>query len=109
MSFNNFLSTSLDQEVSRAFAENTPANPDLIGVLFEIIINPSVSSPPFANVSNVSCFIGEEEILFSMHSVFRIGQIKQIDGNNRLWQVDLILTGDNDPPLHALTESMRKE
>ena len=39
-----------------------------------------------------------------MHSVFRIGEIKQIDNNNRLWQVDLTLTSDNDPQLHALTE-----
>ena len=44
-----------------------------------------------------------------MHSVFRIGQMKQIDENNRLWQVDLTLTGDNDPQLHALTERMREE
>jgi tetratricopeptide (TPR) repeat protein len=44
-----------------------------------------------------------------MHSVFRIGQMKQIEGNNRLWQVDLFLTSDNDPELSALTESMRKE
>ena len=52
---------------------------------------------------------GEDEILFSMHSIFRIGEIKQLDGNTRLWQVDLILTSDNDPQLHALTEHIRKE
>ena len=51
----------------------------------------------------------EEEILFSMHSIFRIGQIEQIDENNRLWQVDLTLTNDNDPQLYALTERMREE
>jgi tetratricopeptide (TPR) repeat protein len=44
-----------------------------------------------------------------MHSVFRIGEVKQIDGNNRLWQVDLTLTSDNDPQLHALTERVRDE
>jgi tetratricopeptide (TPR) repeat protein len=44
-----------------------------------------------------------------MHSVFRIGQVKQIDKNDRLWQVDLIITGDDDPELHALTERMREE
>ncbi|HWY35013.1 MAG TPA: hypothetical protein VNX68_10225, partial [Nitrosopumilaceae archaeon] len=50
MSFNNFLSTSLDQAVSRAFAETNKDNPGLIGVLFQITINPSISSSPFANV-----------------------------------------------------------
>jgi tetratricopeptide (TPR) repeat protein len=109
LSFNNFLSTSLDRQVSLAFAESNQYNPDHVGVLFEIIINPSISSSPFANVWSASHFQEEEEILFSMHSVFRIGQVKQIDNNDRLWQVDLILTGDNDPQLHALTERMQEE
>jgi tetratricopeptide (TPR) repeat protein len=110
ISFNNFLSTSLDRAVSFAFAECTISNPDLIGVLFEINIDPSISSTSFANVKNVSYFQGEEEILFSMHSVFRIGQVKQIEkNNNRLWQVDLTLTGDHDPQLQELTKSMQDE
>jgi tetratricopeptide (TPR) repeat protein len=82
---------------------------NLVGVLFILKIDPSISATPFANVENVGYYPGEKEILFSMHSVFRIGQVKQIDENDRLWQVDLILTGDNDPQLHALTESMREE
>jgi tetratricopeptide (TPR) repeat protein len=109
MSFNNFLSTSLDREISLAFVESKQNNTDLIGVLFEITINPLIFTSPFAKVGHVSFYRGEEELLFSMHSVFRIGQIKQIDRNDRIWQVDLILTGDNDPQLHALTESMREE
>jgi len=84
LSFNNFLSTSLDQAVSFFFAESNQYNPDLIGVLFAITIDPSISSSPFANIGNVSCYQEEEEILFSMHSVFRIGQMKQIDKNDRL-------------------------
>jgi Tfp pilus assembly protein PilF len=44
-----------------------------------------------------------------MHSVFRIGQVKKIGKNDRLWQVDLTLTRDNDLQLHALTERMREE
>jgi len=82
---------------------------NLVGVLFILEIDPSISATPFANVENVGCFAGEREILFSMHSVFRIGQVKQIDKNDRLWQVDLSLTGDDDPQLHALTERMREE
>jgi tetratricopeptide (TPR) repeat protein len=109
MSFNNFLSTSLNRAVSLAFTESNQYDPDLIGVLFEITVNPSITATPFANVGNVGYYPGEKEILFSMHSVFRIGQVKQIDKNDRLWQVDLILTGDNDPQLRALTERMREE
>ncbi len=72
-------------------------------------IDPLITATPFANVGKVSYYQGEEEILFSMHSVYRIGQLKQIDKNDRLWQVDLTLTGDNDPQLRALTECMREE
>jgi tetratricopeptide (TPR) repeat protein len=109
ISFNNFLSTSVDQLVSLAFAESNLANLDLIGVFFKIVVNPSTPSTPFGNAINDSYFKEEEEILFSMHSVFRIGEMKKINENNRLWQVDLTLTSDNDPQLHALTERIREE
>ncbi|CAF4653998.1 unnamed protein product [Rotaria sp. Silwood2] len=109
LSFNNFLSTTMDHQVSLAFAESNQSNPDLIGILFAITINPSISNTAFANVHEVSYFKVEKEILFSMHSIFRIGSMKQINGNNHLWQVDLTLTSDSDPDLYALTEQMRKE
>jgi hypothetical protein len=109
LSFNNFLLTILDRAVSFAFAESNQYNPDTIGVLFEITINPSVSSTSFSSIRNVTAYQTEEEILFSMHSVFRIRQVKPLDGNNRLWQVELVLTSDNDPQLHALTKCMSKE
>ena len=109
MSFNSFLSTSLDRAVSLAFAESNDSNPDLIGIFFEITVNPTIPSTPFANIRDVSYFQTEEEILFSMHSVFRIENIERIDENNRLFKVDLILTSDNDPQLHALTKSISEE
>jgi tetratricopeptide (TPR) repeat protein len=109
MSFNNFLSTSLDRAVSVAFAASNQDNPDLIGVLFKITIDPSVSSCPFANVGDASYYQREQEILFSMHSVFRIEQMKPSEENDSVWQIDLTLTSDNDPQLHALTERMREE
>jgi tetratricopeptide (TPR) repeat protein len=109
LSFNNFLSTSRDQAVSFAFAASNASDPNLIGILFEITVDPSIPSTPFANISDVSYFKKEEEILFSMHSVFRIGQVKQLGEKNRLWQVDLTLTSDNDPQLRHLSECMQKE
>ncbi|CAF1491796.1 unnamed protein product [Rotaria sp. Silwood1] len=109
LSFNNFLSTSMDRQVSLAFADSNQSAPDRIGVLFAITINSSISNTVFANIRDVSYFTEEEEILFSMHSIFRIGSIKQIDGNDCLWEVDLTLTIDNDPDLQILTEQMRKE
>jgi tetratricopeptide (TPR) repeat protein len=109
LAFNNFLSTSENSDVSLAFARRTIATSTLVGVLFVMEIDASISATSFANVENVGYYPGEAEILFSMHSVFRIGQVKQIDENDRLWQVNLTLTGDNDPQLRALTERIREE
>jgi hypothetical protein len=110
LSFNNFLSTSLDREVSFAFAESNQDNRDMTGVLFEININPSVLSTSSARIYDISGYETEEEILFSMHSIFRIGEIKQLHGNSRLWQVELVLTiSDNDSQLYELTKYISGE
>jgi tetratricopeptide (TPR) repeat protein len=110
LSFNNFLSTSQKRDVAQEFTRRTINTSNLVGVLFVMKIDLSLSGTPFANVQSVGFYRGEEkEILFSMHSVFRIGQVKQINESNRLWQVDLTLTSDNDPQLHSLTTYMRKE
>jgi tetratricopeptide (TPR) repeat protein len=109
MSFNNFLSTSLDRAVSFTFAESNHYNPDLIDVFFEITVDPSISSTSFASIQDISYYREEAEVLFAMHSIFRIGQIKQVDSDNSLWQVSLTLTSDNDKDLCALTDRIREE
>jgi len=109
MSFNNFLSTSTKREVSLVFAESALTKTNMVGILFKMTIDPSVSSAPFASIGEVSYYKTEEEILFSMHTVFRIGEIKKIDNNNSLYQLDLTLTADDDQQLRILTERIRQE
>jgi tetratricopeptide (TPR) repeat protein len=110
LSFNSFLSTSKKQNKALCFAHRSLLNPDLIGILFVMTIDPSLPSTPYASIKNISNYHKEGEILFSMHTVFRIGSIKQIDhDNNRLWQVELILTSDNDPQRRDLTKRIREE
>jgi hypothetical protein len=79
MTFNSFLSTSKKRNISLKFARNGMSNPDLVGILFVMTIDPSLSSTPFASVANVSFFKNEDEVLFSMHTVFRIGSIEPLD------------------------------
>ena len=109
LAFNNFLSTSLHREVSLKFARRTIKQSNLVGILFIIKIDPLISTTPFANIKNVSCYKREEEILFSMHSVFRIGSVEQIENNDRLWQVNLTLTSDTDPQLQMLAKSIEND
>ncbi|CAF1133864.1 unnamed protein product [Adineta steineri] len=109
VSFNNFLSTSENVKVSLVFAQNATRNPDQVGVLFIIQINPAQSTTPFASIQSISAMKKEKEVLFSMHSVFRIVTTKQMDGNNCLYEVNLTLTTDNDSELNRLTDYIRQE
>ncbi|CAF1019880.1 unnamed protein product [Adineta steineri] len=109
LSFNNFLSTSRSRNVSLDFAQEAAINPDLIGILFVMSINPADSTTPFASITDVSYFHKEDEVLFSMHTIFRIGDIKPLDENNHLYQVNLTLTSDNDQDLWTLSNQIRQE
>jgi tetratricopeptide (TPR) repeat protein len=110
LSFNNFLSTSKDREVSLGFARRALPNHDMVGVLFVMAIDPSKSTTPFASITDVSFFKkDEEEVLFAMHTVFRIGEITPMGENHRLVRVELTLTDDNDPDLRQLTDRIREE
>ncbi|CAF0789093.1 unnamed protein product [Adineta steineri] len=110
MSFNNFLSTSKNEIVSLGFAQDASTKPDMVGILFYMSIDPCIKSAPFASINELSYFEAqEEEILFSMHTVFRVNTIKQTDKKNQLYQIELELTSDDDQRLRVLTDRIRKE
>ncbi|CAF0907690.1 unnamed protein product [Adineta steineri] len=109
LSFNNFLSTSKDRDVSLCFAPQAATNPGLVGILFVITLNATDSTTPFACVSDVSYFQIEDEVLFSMHTIFHIGDIRRMEGNNHLYQVNLTLTNDSDQDLRSLSDQIRQE
>jgi tetratricopeptide (TPR) repeat protein len=107
LSFNCFLSTSKDRAVSLDFANRAATNPDLVGILFVMAIDPAQSTTPFASVVDASCY-KEDEVLFAMNTVFRIRDIKPMGENRRLFRVELTLTSDNDKDLRLLTDHIRE-
>jgi tetratricopeptide (TPR) repeat protein len=108
LSFNTFLSTTTDPDVSRTFIQRALENPEHVAIHFLMKINPKIPSTPFASLDQESYFEEfEKEILFSMHTVFRIDHVKQ--KNERLWEVHLTLTSDYDPQLTTLTDFIRNE
>ncbi|CAF0806361.1 unnamed protein product [Adineta steineri] len=109
MSFNNFLSTSTEQDIALELAYSASEDVDMIGILFIMSIDPCIKSAPFASIREISYFNQEEEILFSMHTVFRVDAIKQMDNINQLYQVELQLTSDDDQQLRLLTDRIREE
>ncbi|CAF1192713.1 unnamed protein product [Adineta steineri] len=109
MSFNNFLSTSTERDIALRYAYSASENVDTVGILFEMFIDLRVTSVPFASIKDVSYYNEEAEILFSMHTIFRVSAIKQMDNQNQLYQVELQLTSDDDEQLRSLTNRIREE
>ena len=92
----NFLSTSVDQEIALGFLLGCfdMEDDDLVLVLFEIIIDPTVRSQPFAYISGLT-HKPESEFLFSMGSVFRIESV-QFNSSNKIWNIRLISSEENE-------------
>ncbi|CAF1670319.1 unnamed protein product [Adineta ricciae] len=109
MSFNSFFSTSMQRDVSFSYAKSNADNPKLVGILFTIQVDPSQSTTPFALLGNRGRFLQENEVLFSMHTVFRIHHIKVIGTDRSLYEVDISLTLDSDEELCTLTDYIRRE
>ncbi|CAF1162673.1 unnamed protein product [Adineta steineri] len=109
MFFHNFIFASTKQEAALKFARGSIGKTDMIGILFVISIDPRVLSSPFASIEEVSYSKREKEILFSIHTVFRVGTVKQIDKNNQLYHVELQLVANDDEQLRALTKPIGEE
>ncbi|CAF4821170.1 unnamed protein product [Rotaria socialis] len=113
LSFNNFLSTSMEPKVGMEFVERAlQKNQDIVGVIFIMKIDQSkisTSNTPFAMIDEHSAIRGEKEILFTMHTVFRVVEMKQTTTNSRLWEIQLTITDENDPQLSALTNRIKEE
>ena len=118
MCFNNFLSTSRDRQISLRFARRAlhhTGNPKDVGILFTMTIDPQVcqkSSIPFVDVKQEGYYKEKEaEILFATHSIFRIDRMEKMkdQGTDRLWEVHLTLTGDDDSEMNKLTKHLREE
>ena len=109
MSFNSFLSTSKERSVALLFADSVTSNTNMVGILFTMTIDSKITSMPFSNIDNLSNFEQEVEVLFSMHTVFRIDHINCIDNDGRIYEVQLTLTEDDDKQLRDLTAHFDKE
>ena len=106
MSFNCFVSTSMKKDKPLEFARTATMDEDRVGILFVMTIDPKISATPFADIKEVSYYGDEAEILFSMHTVFRIDTIQQMAKKASHVQVHLILTVDGDKKLNDLMKQL---
>ncbi|CAF3564827.1 unnamed protein product [Rotaria sp. Silwood1] len=106
--FNNFLSTTDDLNVAMKFGQRSTDQDGKTSVLFEVEVDRTVITTPFASLNDISYYNErEKEILFSMHAVFRIVQVKE--NNDHIWKVSLKSVSNNDLQTIQLTEQIRRE
>ena len=108
LSFNNFLSTSCDYDVSLMFARSARDNPEYLGILFRMNMNSKTDiQSPYASLHGISFYPEENEILFSMHIIFRIVDVREME--TRLWLIELYFTNEQDRELAELLAQLRSE
>ncbi|CAF4257270.1 unnamed protein product, partial [Adineta steineri] len=108
ISMNNFLSTTNNVTAAIFFAGDGCLNDsdEQISVVYQIAIDTSVPhSIPFAKIQYESIFEDEDEVLFSMASVFRIDNVEEYD---TLWIVELTLINEEDETWNILTAHLNK-
>ncbi|UJR07884.1 hypothetical protein I4U23_012166 [Adineta vaga] len=107
--FNNFLSTTIVEEIARKFLKGPSGGPDRVGILWKIEIDSSASSVPFTAIEDITAMKKEFEVLFSIGAVFRIGDLEEREDNEtNFWQVKLTLTDGRDPSLNRITDCIRR-
>ncbi|CAF0849162.1 unnamed protein product [Didymodactylos carnosus] len=107
VSTNSFLSTTRDFAAALFFSGEGKVEDPQVSVVYEIFVDTSIShSVPFASVEYQSIFKDEDEVLFSMAAMFRIGRTKEI--GERLWKIKLTLTPPNEEQWNILTQHLKK-
>ena len=92
IAMNSFTSTSTSSAIALNFAGNGTGRPLIESVLFEIECSIRVSKKPFANIQEYSYLKTENEVLFTIGTIFRIESVEQL--TNEIWLVKLILCED---------------
>ena len=105
ISINSFLSTSLDRQSALKFIpESTGAE----RILLKITADPRILGvKPFAEISSISCFHKEKEVLFMLGSIFRVGNtIRERTG---ISTIELTLCGSHDHDLQTIFNHMKSQ
>lgn len=105
ISINSFLSTSLRREQALRFLEHVGTTENLTPVLFIIDANPRLEdSKPFANITSLSFYTNEEEVLFMVGSIFRL---VEIFNRNEIVEIFMELSTDRGHEVKPILNHMK--
>lgn len=109
MSINTFFSTYLDRKDALSYLNDYEYdNNSMIKVLFSINIDSRlIKVKPYANITIHSQTTNEEEILFSLGSIFQIDKIQK--GKNDIYTIHLTLCGDDHHHLKPVFDYIKHQ
>jgi tetratricopeptide (TPR) repeat protein len=107
VSVNTFFSTTQSSNRAVSFSGQGSGLPQLESVVFQIDVDEKIcDTPAFADVTHLSSMPHENEILFTMNTVFRL---IDVESWNNIWIVHLILTDASQQKLKELMDHLKKE
>ncbi|CAM4838903.1 unnamed protein product [Rotaria magnacalcarata] len=95
ISFNGFLSTTVDRDIALVFVQPSNEQDQVEAVLFEYNVNTSLDTHAYANIGSQSAIPDEQEFLFNIGAIFRIESMKY-DSDEKLWLVRCVLCEKKD-------------
>lgn len=96
LSMNSFFSTSLNHSTALNFTSSLTIDNNLQQkILFQIHIDPKLQTKPFVNVSKLSFYENEDEILIMLGAFFYIEKISY-DEKYKIWIAYLSLADETD-------------
>ncbi|CAF0869022.1 unnamed protein product [Rotaria sp. Silwood1] len=108
ISVNSLLSTTFNRELALMYLDSSNNDNMLQKVLFEIDADPCQDGiKPFVDLSKISIFPEEEEILMMLGSVFRVIDISHDDSN--IWHIQMNLCSENDCDLQKIFYHMNNQ
>jgi len=78
------------------YAGKHPDNQDTISIVFSIECYSSIEARPYANISEYSLFPDEDEVLFSMGTIFKMHNIRRLTSEDNIWVIYLTTVEQND-------------
>jgi pentatricopeptide repeat protein len=111
LSINGLLTTNPHRQQAISYLNNPDITNDHEKVLFEISADPHTDpTKPFCNITSMSYYPSEEQIIFSLGSIFRLESVHpQDDGKNRIWIIRMTLSSDKHKRLRNIFEHIKNQ
>lgn len=106
ISTNTFLSATRASNIALVYSGVGSGRPQHESILFEIDIDTSNTSIPFASIGDFSYFVSEDEILFTIGALFQIDSIEPFP---TFWLVKLILVDETNEDIKEVNNDLLNE